>query len=208
MNRNDIEITDIDIRDSFRYAGRVFLGLEDLKRAAFDKYSKNYRMKASPYVVIVDKHYPCFDSEDYANENRSYQNYYFTTDRAKAERICEETEVGYDRQCREQGKERLYPVLEPKFSMSRIEEKHLPYIYYHGEGNTLQIVQNKNAEPKDRITIETRRYDFSFPSLFRDTKPVASLYGPPPELVEEPPAFDDDEENMSKKSWLDFLLGK
>lgn len=200
MDRNDIEITDIDIRDSFRYAGRVFHGLEDLKRVAFDWYSKDYRMKNSPYVVIVDKSYPCFDSEDYANENRSYQNYYFTTDRAKAEQICEETEVGYDRQCREQGKERLYPVMEPMFSMSRIEEKHLPYIYYHGEGNTLQIVQNKHAELKDRITIETRRHDFSFPNPFSAPEPIACLYGPPPDF--------EDEESTHKKGWLDFLFGK
>ncbi|MBR4564123.1 MAG: hypothetical protein IKO26_06710 [Paludibacteraceae bacterium] len=170
MDRNDIEITDIDIRDSFRYAGRVFHGLEDLKRTAFDRYSKERRMKESPYVVIVDKHYPCFDSEDYANESRYYQNYYLTTSRAKAEQICED----YD-------KAEEYPVMEPMFSMSRIEEKHLPYIYYHGEGDTLQIVQNKHAEGKDRITIETRRYDFSFPNPFRGPDTIGCLYGPPPD---------------------------
>lgn len=44
MDRNDIEITDIDIRDSFRYAGRVFHGLEDLKRVAFKDSDKSVRM--------------------------------------------------------------------------------------------------------------------------------------------------------------------
>ena len=189
MARNDIEITDIDIRDSFRYAGRVFHGLEDLKRVAFKDSDKSVRMQESPYVVIVDKHYPCFDSEDYANESRYYQNYYLTTCRAKAEQICED----YD-------KAEEYPVMEPMFSMSRIEEKHLPYIYYHGEGNTLQIVQNKHAELKDRITIETRRHDFSFPNPFSAPEPIACLYGPPPDF--------EDEESTHKKGWLDFLFGK
>lgn len=90
--------------------------------------------------------------------------------------------------------------MEPMFSMSRIEEKHLPYIYYHGEGNTLQIVQNKHADLKDRITIEPRRYDSSFPNPFRDPEPIACLYGPPPGF--------EDEESTHKKGWLDFLFWK
>ena len=54
MNKEDIEIISIGINDTFRYADKVFHGLNDLKRVAFDKYNKDYRIKKSPYVVIVD----------------------------------------------------------------------------------------------------------------------------------------------------------
>jgi hypothetical protein len=84
MNREDIEIINIDIDDTFQYGGRTFQGLEDLKKSAFESYNKKDKMKRPPYVVIIDHLYPCFDSEDYANENRYFQNYYLTTDSAKA----------------------------------------------------------------------------------------------------------------------------
>lgn len=177
MNREDIEVTTIRTTDTFQYAGKVFNGLEDLKYAAFHHYSDVSRKKESPYVVIVDKRYPCFDSEDYANENRYYQNYYLTTDRAKAERICKETEMEYKYECRERGEEPQYPVLEPMFSMSKIEEHHLPYIYYHGEGDFMEVVQNRNALPTDRIVILSES-----PFHFKpDLDPTPCLYGPPPE---------------------------
>lgn len=153
MNREDIEITTIGIKTSFRYAGKVFHGLEDLKNTSCYFYTNEKLENGSPYVVIVDKLYPCFDSEDYANEDRFYQNYYLTTDREKAERICRETSVSFDRECRERGEKRLYPLLEPRFCISKIEEHHLPYIYYHGEGSTMEIVQNRNAVPEDKITV-------------------------------------------------------
>ena len=207
MNKEDIEVISIGINDTFRYAGKVFHGLEDLKKSAFEDYNKKEKMSNPPYVVIIEHLYPCFDSEDYANENRYYQNYYFTTDRKKAERICEETVTGYTFT----GKPQLYPILEPAFSMGKIEEHHLPYIYYHGEGSLMQIVQNKNADPKDKITIvrPSSGSGFGSRSLFDpDPEPIACLYGPPPEWKEEPPALDDEEEDTHNRSWLNILLGK
>ena len=211
MNKKDIEVISIGIDDTFRYAGRVFHGLEELKKHSIYFYNKDGRMEDRPYVVLVDKLYPCFDSEDYANENRYYQNYYFTTDREKAERICLETSVGFERECRERGEQLQYPIMEPMFSMSKIKEHHLPYIYYHGEGSLMQIVQNKNADPKDKITIvrPSSGSGFGSRSLFDpDPEPIACLYGPPPEWKEEPPALDDEEEDTHNRSWLDILLGK
>lgn len=150
MNREDIEIINISIYDTFQYAGKTFHGLADLKKAAFEDFNKHDKMKDLPYVVIIDHLYPCFDSEDYANENRYYQNYYLTTNRVKAECICAETVTGYIFT----GKPKLYKILEPAFSMGKIEERHLPYIYYHGEGNTMQIVQNVKASAIDTIVVE------------------------------------------------------
>ena len=180
MNEKDIEIIEISIYESFSYAGKVFHGLDDIKKAAFDKYSKDSRMKESPYVVIVDQSYPCFDSSDSMYENRSYQNYYFTTDRDKAERICKETEVGYDRECRQKGLSRLFPVLEPMFSMTKIEEHHLPYIYYHGDGDTMEIVQDKRAKLKLEILNPTYRFSWHV-----DPEPTPCLYGPQPTFIDD-----------------------
>ena len=149
MNTDDIEIINVNINTSFCYAGKVFNGLEDLKNVAFDNYNKHDKMKDSPYVVIVEQKFPCFDYEDRMNENRYYQNYYLTTDKAKAERISEETQASY----RFSGKPVLYPILEPKFSMQKIEERHLPYIYYHGDGDMMQIVHLKNSTSQNHIII-------------------------------------------------------
>ena len=187
MKRSDIVIDELWIHDTFRYAGREFHGLKELKEVAFEKYDKEEKMGDAPYVVIREKRYPCFDSEDYANEDRYYQAYYFTTDREKAERICEETEVLY----RFKGKEELYPILEPDFSMSRIEKRHLPYIYYHGEGDTMQVVQSRFARKQDKITrVRPKSYDYKMPNPFDIDDPIGCLYGPPPEYDEQ---FRDDE---------------
>ena len=173
MNREDIDVTTIETKTSFRYAGKVFHGLEDLKKTSCYFYNKEKLENGSPYVVLVDKLYPCFDSEDYANEDRFYQNYYLTTDREKAERICLETSVGFERECRERGERPQYPILEPMFSMSKIEERHLPYIYYHGEGSFMEVVQNRNAAPEDKITVIQTESHYDF-------ERIACLYGPPP----------------------------
>ena len=149
MNTDDIEIINVNINTSFCYAGKVFNGLDDLKNLAFDNYNKQSKMKGSPYVVIVEEKFPCFDYEDQMNENRYYQNYYLATDKSKAEHISEETQASY----RFSGKPILFPILEPQFSMQKIEEHHLPYIYYHGEGDVMQIVRNKNAVLQDKIII-------------------------------------------------------
>ncbi|MBQ7448404.1 MAG: hypothetical protein IJS73_01230 [Paludibacteraceae bacterium] len=148
MDRNDIEIIEISTNTDFSYAGKVFHGLKGLVKASFSYYDEERKKQGAPYVVEISKLYPCFDSEDYMNENRFYQNFYFTCDPQKAENICKETQAGY-----RFNNKVLFPILEPRFSMSRIEEYHLPYIYYHGEGFFMQIVQNRNAKPEDKITI-------------------------------------------------------
>ena len=182
MNREDIDVTRIGIHDDFMYAGKVFHGLKELQEVSFEDYNKKDKMKGSPYVVIVEHLYPCFDSEDYANENRYYQNFYLTTDKAKAERICEETETLY----RFSTKPVLYPILEPMFSMGKIEERHLPYIYYHGEGDELEIVQNRNAPDNVKVTPVNQRRSKANPfSVFNPYKErdMLCMYGPPTDII-------------------------
>lgn len=169
MNKDNIDITEIRINDIFRYAGEVFFGLEDLRDTSFRKYNMKEHMNDRPYVVLVQERFPCFDSEDSANEDRFYQNYYLTTDWAKAKQICEDEAAGNG----------LFPILEPMFSKSKIEERHLPYIYYHGDWNTMEIVQDKNAE--DRVEV------FSGPDFYLSDRPEPTpcVYGPPPDIARE-----------------------
>lgn len=179
MNYEDIDVTRIGIHDDFEYAGKVFHGLEDLQKYSFEDYNKKDRMKDSPYVVQVSERYPCFDSEDYWNEHRYYQTFYFTTNKTKAKEICEDEKKNrYSRR---------YPILEPAFSMSKIEERHLPYIYYHGEGDRLEIVQDRNAPDDEKIIISKRRSSNSRNSVFdpyEGPDPTVCLYGPPTDYVE------------------------
>ena len=151
MDRDNIEIINILTTSVFEYAGKVYSGLKDLQRLSFDDYNKDVRMGESPYVVLMEHLYPCFDFEDRMNENRYYQNYYFPTDKVKAERRCEETSALFRFTA---GNVVMYPILEPKFSMGRIEEHHLPYIYYHGEGDVMQIVQNRQAPENEKIHVK------------------------------------------------------
>jgi len=148
MNQQDIEVIGINVNTTFCYAGKVFHGLKELEKASFSYYSEERKKQGAPYVIEISKLYPCFDSEDYMSENRFYQNFYLTCDPQKAENICKETQAGYSF-----NHEVLFPIMEPRFSMSKIKEYHLPYIYYHGEGSLMQIVQNRNAKQEDKITI-------------------------------------------------------
>lgn len=166
MNKDNINITEIRINDTFRYAGRVFYGLEDLQKASFSKYNMEEHKNDHPFVVLVDELFPCFDAEDFANEDRFFQNYYLTTDPVKAEQICKDDAII----------NKLFPILEPRFSMSRIEERHLPYIYYHGDGDTMEIVQDKNAQDKVEVLSRPDFYRYDGP------KPTPCGYGPSPEL--------------------------
>ena len=154
MNREDIEVKEIRITETFRYGGMLFHGLEELRSYSITGYSDN--MGWRPFVVRQEESYPCFDSSDSMYEDRSYQAYYLTMDEDKAAAICAET-----RMCkfefREKGIEPQYPVMEPQFNMSRIQAHHLPYIYYHGDGDWMEIVQDKNAEIQ--VVMEPRSSD-------------------------------------------------
>ena len=65
----------------------ILNGLDDIKKAV-ESYCRIGRDSwntdpKSPiegiHVACVYKPYPCFDSEDYANEDRDYSNYFFST---------------------------------------------------------------------------------------------------------------------------------
>lgn len=176
MDQSDIEVTTIQITDSFRYGGRTYDGLKDLRKCSISGSNGNIGMP--PFVVRVEKSYPCFDSSDSLYEDRYYQTFFLTMDETKASRICEETTYEHRRYCRDNGIEEVFQVMEPRFSMHRIEEIHLPFIYYHGDGDTMEIVQNKNAKVKVEIVKPSYRFSWNNP------EPPPCLYGPPPTFID------------------------
>lgn len=176
MNQTDIEITRIQISESFQYGGRTYKGLEDLRKSSISEYSD--QVGERPFAVRVEESYPCFDSSDSLYENRSYQTYYLTMDKEKASRICKEITWEYRRHCRDHYIEEVFKVMEPMFCMHKIEEIHLPFIYYHGDGDTMEIVQNKNAKVKVEIVKPSYRFSWNNP------EPPPCLYGPPPTFID------------------------
>ena len=93
--------------------------------------------------------YPCFDSYDYADENRYYQTFYLTDSILKVRCICDEDEQ------RSFVKEELYPIINPEYNPEWIHEQDLPFVYYRGEGHILFLVQSRKAGFKDKV----RTYD-------------------------------------------------
>ncbi len=82
-----INIKEIGKNSKIEIFGHVFYGLSDIKRAV-ETYCRIERDSwdtepKSPvdgiHVICVYEPYPCFDSEDYANEDRDYSNYFFST---------------------------------------------------------------------------------------------------------------------------------
>ena len=103
----NIEIKRITIDHHILYKGRRYRGLKELKSASIGWHNIDKQTWESPYVVEVSKRYPCFDSYDYADENRYYQTFYLTDSILKVRCICDE-----DKQ-RSFVKEELYPIINP-----------------------------------------------------------------------------------------------
>ena len=78
-----------NIADDIEILGHVFHGLQDIKQYVESSLYQNYsrgqasewepRKRGEVHVGEMWKPYPCFDSEDFASENRSYQNFIFRT---------------------------------------------------------------------------------------------------------------------------------
>lgn len=82
------------------------------------------------HVAEVYEPYPCFDSFDYASENRDYENY-FIRDRAMTEADCLEIENCFGRYCR-------------FFASNDLPEKYLPVIYRDGDSGLMYVATAKN----------------------------------------------------------------
>ena len=145
----NIEIKRISIDHHILYKGRRYRGLKELKAASIGWHNIDKQTWTKPYVVEVSERYPCFDSYDYADENRYYQMFYLTDSILKVRCICDENEQ------RSFVKEELYPIINPEYNPKWIHERHLPFVYYRGEGHILFLVQSRKAGFKDKV----RTYD-------------------------------------------------
>ena len=80
-------IQKVSIKDDIEILGHIFHGLKDIQKyvemSLYKSYSHGLANEREPQAgchIHVGKMwtpYPCFDAEDFANENRTYQNYVF-----------------------------------------------------------------------------------------------------------------------------------
>ena len=83
------ELYECSIFDDVKILGHVFHGLQDIhnhvEMSLYRSYERGSARVHEPstrcrvHVGEMWKPYPCFDAEDYANENRTYRNYIFRT---------------------------------------------------------------------------------------------------------------------------------
>lgn len=130
-----IWIREVSKTSNFEILGHVFNGLNDIKRAV-ESYCRVGREPwdsepKSPvkgvHVVCVYEPYPCFDSEDYANEDRDFSNYFFSPTPFTKQQI--ERLAKLPGRCNAQMVNETMP------------EWAVPSVYYRGEGDKI-IVAN------------------------------------------------------------------
>ena len=126
-----IWIREVSKTSKIEILGHVFNGLNDIKRAV-ESYC---RVGHTPWdlepkspvegvhVVCVYEPYPCFDSEDYANEDRDFSNYFFSTKPFTKQQIK-----------RLAGLPRRYNA---RIVNDNMPEWATPAVYYRGEGDKI-----------------------------------------------------------------------
>ncbi|MDE5886236.1 MAG: hypothetical protein K2H46_01480 [Muribaculaceae bacterium] len=128
-----ILIQEISIISKVEILGHQFNGLLDIKKAV-EKYCRIKRDSwdvepKSPvegiHVICVYEPYPCFDSYDYANEDRDYRNYFFSTEPFTKQQI------DYLSKLPTSSNAQILNVLMPEWT--------LPAIYYPGEGEMMRV---------------------------------------------------------------------
>ena len=131
----EVTIQKVFINDDIEILGHVFHGLKDIQEhvemSLYKSYSRgqaNVREAKACYNVHVGEMwmpYPCFDAEDYANEDRTYQNY-----------ILRERPITQDDM-------KSLSELPSKGNECRISEcmpaEMLPLVYYVGDGTTMIV---------------------------------------------------------------------
>lgn len=126
----DYDIQCCHINSQFELFGDIFGGLNDFLTSYKDK---------GIYLNSEKERYPCFDSYDYANENRYYTNYFLSDTPFKDEQIAEHSKLphgsNYD------------------MATEKLQPRHLPMIYYKGDGLYMYLVteRKKNISKSDRI---------------------------------------------------------
>ena len=131
----DVEVRKVSINDDLFILGHVFHGLKDIQEhvemSLYKDYSHERARQLDP-IASCDVHvgemwypYPCFDSSDFASENRSYQNFIF-----RAQSITQDDM-------------KMLSELPNQGNQCRISEVvpsvMLPMVYYVGDGSTMLV---------------------------------------------------------------------
>ena len=136
-----MKIKECSINQPITILGHTFKGLNDIIRHV-ELSSSNYRYRdglwcnvprqfketggyADIHIGELYEKYPCFDAEDYANENRYYQNFIFR----KYPITNDDLETLYD----------LPQSTNFCKVTEQIPEEVLPILYYKGEGSTMLL---------------------------------------------------------------------
>ena len=128
-----IYIQEVGKNSKVEILGHFFNGLVDIKKAVetycrIDRDSWN-TVPQSPvngiHVICVYEPYPCFDSEDYANEDRDYSNYFFS--------IKPFTKQQIDRLSKLSGRCNAQIVCDT------MPEWAVPAVYYSGNGDKMVL---------------------------------------------------------------------
>lgn len=89
-------IREVSKDSKIEICGHVFNGLAEIRNAveAYSRIGKDDSWTTEPkkpvegvHVICVYEPYPCFDSYDYASEDRDYRNYFFSTEPFTMEQI-------------------------------------------------------------------------------------------------------------------------
>lgn len=130
---------EVSIGNSVEIMGHVFPNLKAIRmavgkyaRIADPLFGKRTIFDGTPkecpdglYVLQMYEPYPCFDSDDYANEDRDYCNYFFS-DKPFTEQQIEQLA-------------HIKPEMNSRIINERTPEWAFPSVYYQGDGNTMMV---------------------------------------------------------------------
>lgn len=71
LSMGDLNIVCVDCNEKLCLNGKSYKGIEDIKKQWRNQKSENRT------IIAAYDQFPCFDSSDYANEDRSYWNFWF-----------------------------------------------------------------------------------------------------------------------------------
>lgn len=131
----EVTIQKVSIKDDIEILGHVFHGLKDIKEhvemSLYRDYSRGQANTREPkttcevHVGEMWMPYPCFDAEDFANEDRTFQNFIFRKRAITQNDMKALSELpSHSNECR--------------ISDSMPAEM-LPMVYYVGDGNSMLV---------------------------------------------------------------------
>lgn len=111
----------VNVNDSFRVFGVKFENINEVIRYAIDGTPKN-----GVYVGEDSQRYPCFDSEDYATENRYYWNFVFAHSKGELQQKLDNIKNRRELQC----------------NYNKFTEELAPMVYWEGDTNHSVFLTN------------------------------------------------------------------